>query len=138
MASAAATPSSLTGQRTAVWLEEYFFLHGDCAPNRLEAHLDLMDKKDIWKMYKNEMQVFYSFSDYTQKVYYDYETFLKMWTNVFPWVVIRAYKSVSGKCWTCYYINEVRKSSKDRAVLMAAKRLHQQHRGGLYMLERNR
>jgi hypothetical protein len=117
MASAAATPASLTGQRTAVWLEEYFYLHADSAPNRLEAHLDLCDRKDIWEMYRNEMKVFYSFSD-GEKVYYDCDTFNKVWNNVFPWVKIRAYKAVSGKCWTCYYINEVWKTSKDRSVLL--------------------
>ncbi|KAJ1436461.1 hypothetical protein B484DRAFT_428616 [Ochromonadaceae sp. CCMP2298] len=136
MASAATAPSSLTGQRTAVWLEEFFFLHADCAPNSMENHLEVCDKKDIWVMYKNEMQVYYTFADRGEKVYYDYDAFLKLWSNVFPWVKVRVYKSVSGKCWTCYHINEVRKTSKDRNVLLAAKRLHQQHRGGLYMLER--
>jgi hypothetical protein len=53
--------------------------------------------------------------------------------NVFPWVKIREYKQVSGKCWTYHWINDVRKKSDDAVVTQAAKRLHQLHRGGLYI-----
>jgi hypothetical protein len=68
----------------------------------------------------------------------DYNTFDALWVNIFPYVRIRVYKSVTGKCWTCHEINRIRRESRDSKVLLAAKRLHQLHRGGMFQLERKR
>ena len=143
MTVAGLTRRSLLHQRTVSWLEEFFFDHCDSESNRVEDHLDQCERKDIYDIYINEMKILYSFqpsdiSSLTGKPIYfvDYTTFDEIWNNVFHWVKIRVYKQVSGKCWTCFWINDVRKSAEDKSVLLAAKRLHQLHRGGLYMLER--
>lgn len=140
MTQAAMTRNNILHQRTIDWLGDHFFEHSDSEPNRLEVHVDLCDKADIYKIYKNEMKAFYSFDNNNKhdELYLNYSTFINIWNNVFPWVKIRVYKAVSGKCWVCYWINDIRKQSEDSAVLRAAKRLHQLHRGGLYMLERKR
>ena len=70
--------------------------------------------------------------------YVDFKIFIDIWNNVFPYVRIRVYKSVSGKCWTCHYINELRRTTRDSKILKAAKDLHQLHRGGMFHLERKR
>ena len=51
-------------------------------------------------------------------------------------VKIRKLKRVSGKCWTCAYINEVRQKQKGKMVADACKQLYIMHRGGLFMMER--
>lgn len=141
MTQAAMTRNNLLHQRTIEWLAEHFFEHSDSEPNRLEVHVDLCDKADIYKIYKNEMKTYYSYEKdkiIADNHYLEYSKFIDIWNNVFPWVKIRVYKAVSGKCWVCYWINDIRKQAEDSAVLRAAKRLHQLHRGGLYMLERKR
>ena len=45
---------------------------------------------------------------------------------------------VSGKCRTCFRINVIRCKTSEGAVLVAARVLHQMHRGGLYMIKRQR
>lgn len=139
MSTAAMSRNNELHQRTIEWLGDHFFEHSDSEPNRLEVHVDLCDKKDIYKIYVNEMKSFYGYlKDEKENLSLDYNTFIHIWNNVFPWVKIRVYKAVSGKCWVCYWINDIRKQSEDSATLRAAKRLHQIHRGGLYMLERKR
>jgi hypothetical protein len=133
MARAGMTRNTEVSQMAVEWFEEYFYDHADPAPNRLEWHLDLCDKKDMWKVYWNEMYALYGCADSAS-----YSDWLDVWNNVFPWVKLRVYKQVSGKCWVCFRINDLRKRHSEKNVLQAAKILHQQHRGGLYMLERKR
>ena len=59
-----------------------------------------------------------------------------MWTKLFNHVKIREVKRVSGKCWTCAYINELRQLKKGKESAEACKHLMIMHRGGLFMLER--
>ena len=49
---------------------------------------------------------------------------------------VRKLKRVSGKCWTCAHIHEVRSKQKGRDVAQACKDLMMMHKGGLFMLER--
>lgn len=62
--------------------------------------------------------------------------FKELWSHLFDKVKIRKVKRVSGKCWTCAYINECRNQQKGREVAKACKHLMVMHRGGLFMLER--
>lgn len=39
-----------------------------------------------------------------------------MWSKLFDIVKIRKVKRVSGKCWTCAYINEIRQKQKGHEV----------------------
>lgn len=59
-----------------------------------------------------------------------------MWKLVFNHVKIRKSKRVSGKCWTCAYINEIRQKRKNHEVMEACKHLMIMHRSGMFMLER--
>ena len=40
--------------------------------------------------------------------------FKEMWNKLFNIVKIRQVKRVSGKCWTCAYINELRQLKKGK------------------------
>ena len=62
--------------------------------------------------------------------------FKEMWNKLFDIVKIRQVKRVSGKCWTCAYINELRQLKKGKESAEACKHLMIMHRGGLFMLER--
>jgi hypothetical protein len=59
-----------------------------------------------------------------------------MWSKLFNIVKIRQVKRVSGKCWTCAYINEIRQLNRGKESAEACKHLMIMHRGGLFMLER--
>ena len=62
--------------------------------------------------------------------------FKEMWNKLFDTVKIRQVKRVSGKCWACAYINELRQLKKGKESAEACKHLMIMHRGGLFMLER--
>lgn len=140
MTRAALTRNNDMHQRTIMWMYDYFIMHADTCPNSLEWHLELCAKQDIWEVYKREMKILYQYDKCNEnaKVFVTYDMFISMWKSVFPYVKIRVYKQVTGKCWTCHRINEVRMNSENKSTLLAAKELHQLHRGGLYMLERER
>jgi hypothetical protein len=42
--------------------------------------------------------------------------FKEMWSKLFDMVKIRKVKRVSGKCWTCAYINEIRQKQRGHEV----------------------
>jgi hypothetical protein len=128
---------------TVYWMSEFFFDHADISPNdSLVSNLDYCDKKDIYEIYRNEMKVRHNNLSEPKKNSKEsnecvsLDTFYDIWNNIFYWVKLRVYKAVSGKCWTCFQINDIRKKCTDHETLQAAKRLHQLHRGGLFMLER--
>jgi hypothetical protein len=127
MTQCALTRRSFAHQILVDWFTEYFHENGDFEPNKLENHLDLCELKDIYDIYVREIQYLYRMGSVSagEKYLVSYQEFSRTWNSVFPWVKIREYKAVSGKCWTCFYINEIRKTSGDSSVLLAAKHLHQ-------------
>jgi hypothetical protein len=72
----------------------------------------------------------------TESEKFTYQAWLNTWRVVFPFVKIRVYKQVTGKCWCCYWITDIRKRSEDRRVHEACKQLFMIHRSGLFMPER--
>ena len=66
----------------------------------------------------------------------EYTRWLRIWETVFPHVRMRAYKQVTGKCWTCYNISEGRRGNKGKVFQKAYQDAHFLHRCGLYMPER--
>jgi hypothetical protein len=54
MCQAALCPLADNQQFATIWLENYFSAYGDCAPNREEVHLMIMQKKDLYKQYVGE------------------------------------------------------------------------------------
>ena len=62
--------------------------------------------------------------------------FKSLWSLIYPNVKVRKIKRVSGKCWTCAYINEVRQKQKGKDVADACKHLMIIHREGFLCWKR--
>lgn len=79
---------------TFLWFRDHFALAGDPQPNTTEVHLDKCDKSDIYQCYVNEFQE-------DSKTPLCYQNWSKFWSRVFPEVVIRHWKNVTG--WSSYF-----------------------------------
>jgi hypothetical protein len=119
--------------RAFAWFEAYFDLHGDKMPNRAEIHLENQPKILLWQIYSRETEVLYDFDDVETL---PYTTWNDLWMSCFPHCKVREYKQVTGKCWTCFWINDMRKRSSEKRVHVALKDLFMMHRGGFFMPER--
>jgi hypothetical protein len=128
MVRCALTPRSQ--QACVVWLENHFEVYGDKAPNRLATHISAVTKKDVYSSYMEES------GGYDDVV--SYSTFINLWNCLFPNVKSRPWVDVPGKCNTCYLIDDQRKSATDREVQRHLGLAHQLHRGGFFMLEREK
>jgi hypothetical protein len=73
-----------------LWLKDHFASTGDTSPNGDKVYLDLIDKQEIHAMYANDMEVL-------GLPVLNLNTWLKLWVDAFPFVVIRSYKQVTGK-----------------------------------------
>lgn len=122
-------PSTPECTAAVQWFREYFDACGDHAPNGRGTHLEITDKIDIYRTYEADMQQ-------AGDEILDYTRWIRLWETVFPYVTMRTYKQVTGKCWTCYYINEGRRKHNTHACQVAYKQAHMLHRCGLYMRER--
>ena len=130
MIQAGLTPSTPACTATAMWFKEHFELSGDPAPNGAGVHLEVTDKiMSIYEMYTGDMHA-------QGEEILSYSRWLKIWSTTFPNVTMRAYKQVTGKCWTCYNISEGRRSNKGKVYQKAYKEAHFLHRCGLYKPER--
>ena len=97
---AAIMPKSREALLAFVWLELYFNQYGDHAPNAAgEIHLDPIEKKTIWEEYVRDITEWYP-----GERYYSYSKLLELWDLLFPFVSIRVYKAVTGKCNCCALI----------------------------------
>ena len=65
---------------------------------------------EVWNEYRTD-----SFVQSHEKVY-NYESFAKIWREVFPNVKIREYKNVTGKCEICEACKKMMSQSKSRAL----------------------
>jgi hypothetical protein len=115
------------------WLNEYFATYGDQAPNALDIKIAITFKKDLYTTYKK-------FCLRGQHQAVTYSRFCELWCVIFPYCHNRRWCNVPGKCNTCSHISEGRNSPKYQNSF--SQRLFQQchamHRGGLFMLERNK
>ena len=106
---AATLPDTMMAFYTAVWMEHFFKLTGDIVPNSGgEIHLEKQHKKSIWTEYKEEFE-------FRNRRHMSYQNFLNLWKNSFPHVKIRAYKQVTGKCYTCLILGFLRCRFRDDA-----------------------
>ena len=112
-----------------LWMESYFFQF-ESQPNSKQIHLDYSFKRSIYEEYRNAANQ----SALVNKL--SEGQFKELWSSLYDFVRIRKSKRVSGKCWTCAYINELRQKQKGEEVMRACKHLMIMHRGGLFMLER--
>jgi hypothetical protein len=128
---AALTPRPPAYQHCKIWLEQHFDMYGDKAPNKDEVHLSVTSKGALYKDYEQFMQ-----SSQLEKV--TYTAFVNIWNALFPNVKQRPWVDVPGKCSTCYLIDRMRKTSEDREVQYHLGLAHSLHRGGFFMLEREK
>jgi hypothetical protein len=112
---------------TFFWFRDHFNLVGDSMPNTDgEVHIDKVEKQDIYCMYVNEVRNdCLSFSAWS-----------KFWKRVFPNVLIRQWKNVSGKCEDCAKVNNGRLVAQSLEEAKAFRKLHLVHKSMLYMPER--
>jgi len=118
-------------QHCSVWLEEYFKIYGDKKPNSLETEIGVNAKKDIYKEYESELK-----KNHMKPI--SYSVFINAWNALYPTVKARPWVDVPGKCNTCFLIDREKDTATDKEVVRQLGIVHQLHRGGLYMLEREK
>ena len=116
-----------TEMHTFLWFRDHFDLAGDPQPNLQQVHLDKIEKSEIYEVYVNEVGKTEALT---------FSSWRKFWDKVFPEVVIRQWKSVSGKCEHCASINAGRRTAKSPAEIAAFRKLHILHKSGHFMIER--
>ena len=131
MVLAAMIPKSDVQADCALWLESYFKNYGDFAPNKNEVRLLIMQKKDVFNKYCHDFKL------PVQRPVVSRAKFYELWDKLFPNCVSRPWCDVPGKCYTCYEIDRLRRTSDDAKVQEKLKEAHHLHRGGLFMLERD-
>ena len=98
-------------------------------PNANEIHIDPIDIKEVWNLYKTDPVVA------SEEKVYGYEAFTKIWRDVFPKVKIREYKNVTGKCEVCDACKNLMASSKSKALRIVVRQYKLMHRS-FYMGEK--
>lgn len=131
MVRAALTPRPPAYQHCKVWLEEHFEIYGDKAPNKNEIHLSITSKLELYECYLKFMLI-----SQLEKV--TYNVFVNILNALFPNVKQRPWVDVPGKCSICYLIDRLRKTSEEREVQHHLGLAHNMHRGGFFMLEREK
>jgi hypothetical protein len=104
-------PFSDKQQYATVWLERFFKVHGDCAPNRNEVHLSIMHRKDLYDQYVED----FTSSNRTQQIV-SYSRFNELWNVLFPWAINRPWCSIPGKCNVCGEIDRFRRVSRESYI----------------------
>ena len=110
-------------------MSEYFKNFGDSAPNSNLVHISVGTKEDLYRdyVYDNE-----NISIVTR------QRFLELWRTLFPYVLLRSFVVIMGKCETCQLIDQKRRGTSNPDILDALKKLHLMHRSGYFMCERMR
>ena len=126
---AALVRSSSAHVDAMLWMENYFFQF-ESQPNSKQIHVDFTYKRTIYEEYRNSANPSAPANKLSER------NFKELWSSLYDFVKIRKSKRISGKCWTCAYINELRQKQKGEEVMRACKHLMIMHRGGLFMLER--
>ena len=103
--------NSIPSMLCASWMQYYFSLVGDNAPNTDgEIHLEPIPKREIFKEYLFDMQNFSGRENDALSL----DVFRALWKDVYPHVKIRKYKSSCGHCNLCTILSEKRRLFKDR------------------------
>ena len=97
-------------------------------PNSDEIHLEPMHVKEIWEEYRETMT-------YLNSGHISLESFRHLWIHCFPYVKIREFKAVSGKCETCMKLSKLRRTFHDDKRREYITMMHALHRSA-YMSER--
>ena len=111
------------------WMDSYFQLVGDAMPNSNgDIHLEPITIKEVYNEYLLDFKM-------NDNLFYCYNDFAKLWGTCFPYVKIREFKAVSGKCNTCAILSDLRRKCNDRLRKQEITYLHCLHRSA-YMNER--
>jgi hypothetical protein len=130
---AAMSPDSYKTGLTIEWLSQYFDTFGDKQPNGDKIKLSINTKRELYEEYYADMQLM------DPQAVVSESSFETLWNGLFPSVRIRSWVNIPGKCNICMEIDKLRrKPNKSEATRAALKHAHLLHRGGLFMLERQR
>ena len=122
-------PNSAESFTCYAWMHAHFEMVGDQIPNSDgEIHLEPISIKEVWQEYAEEMTGY-------SEVPLEVQAFGSMWVNCFPYVKIREYKAVTGKCETCAALSHCRRTFKDKSSRKTITYMHALHRV-TYMGER--
>ena len=125
---AANIPNSSVSISCYAWMARYFALVGDEMPNSEQIHLEPMHIKEIWEEYRDVMKAL-------DCGYIALGPFGDLWKHCFPYVRIREFKAVSGKCDTCMKLSKLRRTFHDDQRREYITMMHALHRSA-YMGER--
>jgi hypothetical protein len=112
------------------WLDDYFNLVGQIAPNGYDVELEATPLDEIYDEYMFDLDYAKLKDDILSKA-----SFETMWAECFPNVKRRPYIGVCGKCHTCAALGIARRTHKSRDEREHIKMLHSFHRMS-YMNER--
>jgi hypothetical protein len=121
------TPAALT---LFAWLDDYFELVGEVAPNGHDVELEATPMDEIYDEYMFDLETQAMRSHILSRA-----SFETLWAECFPNVKRRTYISVGGKCHTCAALGIARSTHKNRWDREHLKMLHSFHRMS-YMNER--
>eukprot|EP01035_Chromulina_nebulosa_P021534 gene21534-27882_t len=88
-----------------LWMENYFFQF-ESQPNSKQIHVDFSYKRTIYEEYHSSANPSAPANKLSEG------NFKELWSSLYDFVKIRKSKRISGKCWTCAYINELRQKQK--------------------------
>jgi hypothetical protein len=113
-----------------IWLENFFEIAGDVAPNKDEVMLAIGSKKEVYDKFEREFLG-------CNKVALKYETFIEIWNAIYPFYVKRPWCSIPGKCETCFDCDKGRREASSDIENKMWSEAHLLHRGGMFMVERS-
>ena len=111
------------------WMHYHFSLVGDTVPNSHgELHLEPIERHEVHDEYKLDMD---AYKLHSMSLSY----FEQMWHMCFPYVRIREFKNVTGKCEACAFLSNARRTLRGIEQRSEITMLHSLHRS-MYMGER--
>lgn len=132
MIQAAMVPDTYKAGLAIEWMLQYFDTYGDQQPNGDLTKLSINTKREIYQEYCADLKLMDPEAVLSETQFSTY------WRAMFPSVRIRSWVNIPGKCSTCMEIDKLRKQPCDKVTGKALKQAHLLHRGGLFMLERQR
>lgn len=122
-------PDTPTGYICATFLAEWFQLAGEQEPNADEIHIDVISQTEVFEEYKTDPYVL------SHEKVYSYNSFIKIWRDVFPKIKIREYKNVTGKCAVCDACKNMSSKNRSKSMRLIIRQYKLMHRA-YYMGEK--
>jgi hypothetical protein len=118
-----AIPNTVAALTLFAWMDDYFGLLGEVAPNGHDVELENIPIDEIYDEYAYDLDNSNMKNQILSKA-----SFQIMWKECFPHVKRMHYISVTGKCHTCAALGIARKTHKNRLEREHIKMLHACHR----------